>query len=78
MNIAGLISLYAKFRGGRTAFVSGDRRVTWAEFSPRVNKVANALLADGLKKGNKVSLLALNSIQTLETMYGTLLAGGVL
>jgi len=78
MNIAGVISLHARFRGKRTAFVCGDRRVTWAEFSPRVNKVANALLAGGLKKGDKVSLLALNSIQTLEIMYGTLLAGGVI
>ena len=78
LNISGSIMSHAKFRATRTAFVCGDRRVTWAEFDVRVNKVANALLAAGLQKGDKVSLLALNSIQTLEIMYGTLRAGGVI
>ncbi len=42
LNISGSILTHAKFRGTRTAFVCGDRRVTWAEFDKRVNKVANA------------------------------------
>ncbi len=78
LNISGGILTHAKFRSARTAFVCGDRRVTWAEFDSRVSKVANALLAAGLEKGDKVSLLALNSIETLEIMYGTLRAGGVI
>lgn len=78
LNISGSILTHAKFRATRTAFVCGDRRVTWAEFDRRVNKVANALLAAGLQKGDRVSLLALNSIQTLEIMYGALRAGGVI
>ena len=78
MNIGAVIVYHAKFRGGRTAFICGERRVAWAEFAPRVCKVANALIAAGLQKGDKVSLLALNSIQALEIMYGTLLAGGVI
>jgi long-chain acyl-CoA synthetase len=78
LNISGGILGHAKFRAKRTAFVCGDRRVTWAEFDRRVSKVANALIAAGLQKGDKVSLLALNSIETLEIMYGTLRAGGVI
>lgn len=78
LNISGSVLTHAKFRGTRTAFVCGDRRVTWAEFDKRVNKVANALMAVGFQKGDKVSLLGLNSIQTLEIMYGTLRAGGVI
>lgn len=78
LNISGSILSHAKFRAARTAFVCGERRVTWAEFDCRVSKVANALLAAGLQKGDKVSLLALNSIETLEIMYGTLRAGGVI
>ncbi len=78
LNISGGILSHAKFRAARTAFVCGDRRVTWAEFDCRVSKVANALIAAGLQKGDKVSLLGLNSIETLEIMYGTLRAGGVI
>ena len=78
VNISGSIWSHAKFRGKRTALVCEDRRVTWTEFDARVNKVANALIAAGLKKGERVSLLGLNSIQTLEIMYGTLRAGGVI
>ena len=78
MNISGFVHYHAKFRGTRTAFVCGDRRVTWAEFDRRVNKVTHALLHAGLQKNDKVSLLGLNSIQTLEIMYGVIRAGGVL
>jgi len=78
LNISGGILSHAKFRAKRTAFVCGDRRVTWAEFDSRVSKVANALLGVGLQKGDKVSLLGLNSIETLEIMYGTLRAGAVI
>ncbi len=78
LNISSSILTHAKFRGSRTAFICEDRRVTWVEFDKRVNKVANALIASGLQKGDTVSLLGLNSIQTLEIMYGTLRAGGVI
>lgn len=78
INISAVISTHARFRGGNTAFVCGERRVTWAEFDKRVNITANALINAGLKKGDKVGLLGLNAIETLEIMYGTLRAGGVI
>ena len=78
MNISGVILTHAKFRGKHTSFICGDRRVTWAEFDKRVSKVASALISAGLKKGDKVSMLALNHIETVEIMYGTLRAGGVI
>jgi acyl-CoA synthetase (AMP-forming)/AMP-acid ligase II len=78
LSIAGAIPIHAKFRSARTAFVCGDRRVTWAEFGKRVNRVANALLEAGLTKGDKVSLLSPASIEALEVAFGALLAGGVI
>jgi len=53
-------------------------RVTWAEYEARVARVANALRAAGLRKGDKVSLLALNSVDAIEIMFGVIRAGGVL
>jgi len=50
LNISGVILTHARFRGKRTAFICGDRRVTWAEFDKRVSKVANTLISAGLKK----------------------------
>lgn len=76
--ISGYVWAHAQSRPRRVAFVYGERRGTWAEFQARVSKVANALQAAGLRNGDRVSLLALNSIETLEIMYGTILAGGVI
>jgi long-chain acyl-CoA synthetase len=78
LNISGYPWFHARFRGSLTAFICGDRSVTWAEFDRRINKVSGSLQDAGLKRGDKVCLLGLNSIETLEIMYGTLRAGGVL
>jgi long-chain acyl-CoA synthetase len=69
---------HGQARPKKTAFVYGDREVDWAEFDARASKVHDALIKANMKKGDKVGLLALNSIETLEIMYGTIRAGGVL
>ncbi|NLA26714.1 MAG: AMP-binding protein, partial [Firmicutes bacterium] len=58
--------------------VCGERRVTWGEFNERINKVANALIARGLQKGDKVSVLMNNSIEMFEIIFGTVKSGGVI
>lgn len=78
LNIIDCIHLNAKFRGNDTAFVCGEQRATWVEFNAYANRVANALIRAGLKKGEKVSLLCLNSIDAIAVLFGTLLAGGVI
>jgi long-chain acyl-CoA synthetase len=78
LNVVDVISTHAKFRRTRTAFVCGERRVTWEAFDKRVSKVANALLDGGLNKGDKVALLTLSNIEALEILFGTLRAGGVI
>ncbi len=77
-NISHAVWSHGKFRGGRTAFVIGSRRVSWREFEARVARVANALIDAGLEKGDRVSLLSNNCEQGLEIMYGVIRAGGVL
>ena len=78
LNIVDCIYLNSKFRGNHTAFVCGDNRLTWREFSEYANRVANALIRSGLKKGDKVTLLCLNSNEAVAVLFGTLLAGGVI
>lgn len=77
LNVSDIVSTHAKFRRAKIAFVCGERRVTWEAFDRRVSKVAHALLDAGLRKGEKVTLLALTSIEALEILFGTLRAGGV-
>lgn len=50
----------------RTAVVYGDRRYTYREFNTRVNRLANALLTLGLKKGQRVGIFAHNSDRCVE------------
>ncbi len=78
LTVSEIVATHAKFRRARTAFVCGERRVTWEAFDRRVNRIANALLDAGLKKGDKVALLSLSNIEALEILFGTLRAGGVI
>jgi fatty-acyl-CoA synthase len=62
----------------RAAASDGDRTFTWREFRGRARKLASALRADGLKKGDRVAFLAFNSEPLLLAHFGVPLAGGVL
>jgi long-chain acyl-CoA synthetase len=66
------------FRRDTLAVVCGDESLTWGEFGRRTNKVANALIAGGLQKGDRVCLLMQNSVRTFELLWGTIKAGGVI
>jgi len=76
--ITDAIASHAKWRPDRTALVCGDQRLTWREFNQAIDRVANGLIKGGLRKGDKVSVLMLNSIEMLEIMMGTVKAGGVI
>ena len=58
------------------AVVFGVTRLTWAAFDARINRVANALLAMGLQKGERVAILSPNSSAYAELFMGILRAGG--
>ncbi|HYN25644.1 MAG TPA: AMP-binding protein [Pyrinomonadaceae bacterium] len=76
--ITDAIASLAKWRPDRTALVCEDQRLTWREFNQAIDRVANGLIKGGLRKGDKVSVLMLNSIEMLEIMMGTVKAGGVI
>jgi long-chain acyl-CoA synthetase len=52
----------------KTAIVFEDRRFTYLEFNERVNRAANGLLALGLRKGDRVSLLMSNCNEMAEML----------
>jgi acyl-CoA synthetase (AMP-forming)/AMP-acid ligase II len=59
----------------REAVVCGPERRHWGEFNRNMNRVANALLAAGLRQGEKVAILMGNSVRMLEAMFGAVKAG---
>jgi acyl-CoA synthetase (AMP-forming)/AMP-acid ligase II len=48
---------------------------TWRAFDRRINQVARALSSMGVGRGDKIAILATNSIEYLETFMGGLRAG---
>jgi len=74
----GFLERSARVYPDKTAIVHGDRRFTYREFGARVNRLASALKARGLEKGDRVAFLCPNIPPMLEAHFGVLLAGGIL
>ncbi len=53
------------------------RVITWKEFDDRANRFANVLMARGIKKGDVVMHLMMNSAQWLEAYFGILKTGAM-
>ncbi len=62
----------------REALVCNDQRVSWADFDRRINQVANTLISLGVKRGDRVAILASTSIEYVEVFMGCLRSGACL
>lgn len=54
----------------KTAIVSGDRRLSYTELDEASNKVASALIAMGVNKGDRVAMLLNNSPEFVIIYFG--------
>ena len=59
----------------RLAAIKGDRQMTYRELKEKANQLGNALLALGLKKGDRVGTLTANCIESIVLDYGLAKAG---
>ena len=75
MNAGYLLTRAANYYPNHTAFVIDDEAMTYKDLNERVNKLANALLDLGLKKGDRVGLLFHNSYGYLESYLALYKAG---
>jgi fatty-acyl-CoA synthase len=62
----------------KIAVVDGALRLSYREFQDRVHRLSNALLANGLKAGDRIAILSPNSHFFLESFYATSQIGAVL
>lgn len=51
------------------------REISWKDFDRRANRFANLLLSRNIKRGTKVAILLMNSIEWLPIYFGVLKAG---
>jgi acyl-CoA synthetase (AMP-forming)/AMP-acid ligase II len=76
MNIGKLITRHALYRPEHTAVIFENHRLTYRQFNQRVNRLANALLGLGLKKGDKLATVLGNCLELLE-LYQAVAKTGV-
>jgi fatty-acyl-CoA synthase len=62
----------------KVAVVHGERRLTYSQFEERVNRLASALVAAGIRPGDRVAFLAPNIPALLEAHYAVPASGAAL
>jgi len=77
MNLRLMLEQAAKRYGGKTAVAMGEQRLSYAQLDEASNKVANALLGMGVKKGDRVVMLLPNSLEFAAIYFGVVKIGGI-
>jgi len=77
MNIGNITAKWANLDPARPALVDipTGRRVSFGELDERVRRLANALVDKGAEKGDRVGVLAKNSIEYFEVYYACARSG---
>lgn len=78
MQISAVLRRAAQVNPEGIATAFGPRRHTWLEFLERVQKLAGAFQALGVKPGDRIALLALNSDRFIEYFYASVWSGGAM
>ncbi|WP_340002621.1 long-chain-fatty-acid--CoA ligase [Oceanobacillus sp. FSL K6-0127] len=66
-----------KLYGDKTAVIDDEKVVTYFELNERVNRLSHGLKELGVEKGDKVAILAPNTLEMLEGFYGVFQLGAV-
>ncbi len=69
MNIGSLLTRQARYRPGKLALVFEKNRLTYREYNQNINRLANAMLDMGIKKGDKIATLLPNCMELLEIYW---------
>ncbi len=77
MQLSSLLAHHARYRPQATAVVFEDRRLSYREFSARVDRVAHALLGLGIRKSERVASLLPNCLELLDLYWACARIGAV-
>ena len=75
LTVVDMVRASARKNPDQEALICGDERLNWSDFDTRINRVANALIARGIGKGDNVAVLSPNSIAYAELFMGIIRAG---
>ena len=77
-NIGLILTKRAHLNPDLEGYVDGDtgKRYTFSEMNRRCNQTANALTMQGVKPGDRVAILMMNSIEFMETFFAVAKLGG--
>lgn len=76
--IADISPTFARTQPDQIAFSFEGRDTTFRQFDRRTNQVANALMASGVKKGERICYLGKNSDHYFELFLGATKMGAVM
>ena len=77
MNLKLMLEQAAKLYGEKPVVAMGDQRLSYAQLDEASNKIANALVSMGLRKGERVAILLPNSPEFVATYFGVVKLGGI-
>lgn len=77
MNLGEMLRRNATCYPDKTALVFEDLRLSYRQFNDRVNRVAQALLGLGVKKGDKVASMLSNCPEALEVYFAAAKIGAI-
>ncbi|WXG46677.1 MAG: AMP-binding protein [Candidatus Atabeyarchaeum deiterrae] len=77
INIGMILSRHAQYRPNHPAVVFKEKRLNYLQLNQEVNRISNALLGMGIKKGDKVATLLPNCVELLETYWAAAKTGAV-
>lgn len=75
--LSDLVHAHANERPDAVAASDPFRRLSWSELDQMIDRIAARLQQDGLAKGDRTAIAALNSVEQMAVILGTLRAGGV-
>ncbi len=77
MPLDNLIAHHARYRPNNLALIHGDTRLTYTEFHRAINRLANALSANGIGKGDKVATVLPNCLELITLYWAIVRIGAV-
>ncbi|MCZ8172437.1 MAG: class I adenylate-forming enzyme family protein, partial [Brevundimonas sp.] len=72
----GLIAAWGEYRGDAPALYDGTIALSWREVADRVERIAARLQADGLERGQAVSILGTTTVNYALIYLAAIRAGG--
>ena len=77
MQVEDFLEDSARRLSGKTALVAGDRRLTYGELDAQCNRLAHALVSEGVDRGDRVVVYLDNTVEAVIAIFAALKAGAV-